>query len=92
MTPSVPTGWLGCPGHMAGTGEKGRGKGCHDIHVGVNARNLIASPMSSSQLMSRRVATARLGRVVHLVALGLLLVEVREVGNGRRVLLNVVGR
>lgn len=54
-------------------------KGCHDIHVGVNARNLVASPMSSSQLISRRVATARLRRVVHLVALGLLLVEVCEV-------------
>jgi hypothetical protein len=58
-----------------------------DVHLaGVYARNPLAMPISSSQLISRRVAAAGLGlgRVLYLAADALLAVEGGEVGNGRR--------
>jgi hypothetical protein len=63
-----------------------------NIHLlGIYPRNLLARSISSSQLMSRRVATACLGCVLHFAAFALLLMEVREVGNGRGIL-GLVGR
>jgi hypothetical protein len=54
---------------------------CQDnAHLsGIYARNSLAVSISSSQLISRLVATARLGRVLHLDAVSLLPVEVCEV-------------
>jgi hypothetical protein len=59
----------------------------HDVQLSrVDARNPLGVSISSSQLISRRVATARLGRVLHLAADALLPVEGGEVGNGRGLL------
>jgi hypothetical protein len=57
----------------------------HYIHLsGVYARNPLAVSISSSQLMSRRlVATAGLGRVLHLAADALLPMEGGEVRDRR---------
>jgi hypothetical protein len=63
------------------------------VHLsGVNARNPFGRPISSSQLISRRVATARLWCVLYLCALAVLLVQVCEVGDGRRMLSGGIGR
>jgi hypothetical protein len=63
-----------------------------NVHLlGIDPRNLLARLISSSQLISRRVATAWLGRVLHLAAFALLFMEIREVGNGRGIL-GLVGR
>jgi hypothetical protein len=63
------------------------------IHLsGVYARNLVGRPISSSQLISRRVATAGLWCVLYLCALALLLMQVGEVGDRRRMLGGVIGR
>lgn len=52
----------------------------------VDAGNPLAMPISSSQLMTRGVATARLGSIscVGALLLTLLLMQVREVGDGMR--------
>jgi hypothetical protein len=57
------------------------GTACRDnVHLsGVYARNSLAVSISSSQLISRLVATARLGCVLHLDPVALLAVEVGEV-------------
>jgi hypothetical protein len=63
------------------------------IHLsGVYPRNLVRRPISSSQLISRRVATARLWCVLYLCAFALLLVQVGEVGDRRRMLGGGIGR
>lgn len=63
------------------------------VHLSrVYARNLAGRFISSSQLISRRVAAACLWCVLYLGALALLLVQVGEVGDGRRMLGGVVGR
>lgn len=54
-----------------------RGRGCY--LSGIDARNPFTLPISSSQLMSRGLATTRVGAVVLLAGLGLVLVQVGEV-------------
>jgi hypothetical protein len=56
----------------------------HYVHLsGVYARNLLAVSISSSQLMSSRVTTAGLGRVLHLAADALLPMKGGEVRDRR---------
>lgn len=72
---------------------KGRGDraGCSSHLARVDACNSLPVSIVSSQLMSR-LAPALLRSVVHLEAVAVLLVEVGEVGNGRRVLGSGGGR
>lgn len=59
---------------------------------GIYARNPLAIPISSSQLISRNVAATRLCAVLGPIAVALLLVQVRKIGNGTRMLGGGVGR